>query len=273
MTEAEWLAATDPTPMLRHIALDAIDRRQVLFDLACCRRVSCLIGDDRVRNVLALMEMHADGSAADESLRHARGLIEAASYDAFTERHGAEADANFCNHPAYSLAVAVENATASVASLYQSLAGADLNSSIGLRCNRSVCEHSAHAAGQQAEAAVLWMWMRGNDGVRHRSPGIKMVELAFQEGMSAERSRQARVLRCIFGNPFRPVAADPSWLTSSVVALTNAIYFGRAFDRLPVLADALEEAGCNHPDVLSHCRGEGVHDRGCWVVDLVLGKA
>ena len=80
------------------------------------------------------------------------------------------------------------------------------------------------------------------------------------------------LLRDIFGNPFRPVTADPSWLTSTVVALARTIYYEWAFDRLPILADALEEAGCDDADVLTHLRGDGPHARGCWVLDLVLGK-
>jgi hypothetical protein len=80
-------------------------------------------------------------------------------------------------------------------------------------------------------------------------------------------------LRCIFGNPFRPVVFAPSWRSETSVALAAGIYEERAFDRLPILADALEEAGCDHPDVLSHLRGPGPHARGCWVVDGVLGKA
>jgi hypothetical protein len=54
--------------------------------------------------------------------------------------------------------------------------------------------------------------------------------------------------------------------------LAQAIYDDRAFDRLPILADALEEAGCDTADILAHCRGPGPHVRGCWVVDLILGK-
>ena len=81
------------------------------------------------------------------------------------------------------------------------------------------------------------------------------------------------LLRDIVGNPFRPAAFDPSWRISTAVALAEGIYADRAFDRLPILADALEDAGCGHPDVLAHCRGDGPHARGCWVVDLVLGKA
>ena len=83
------------------------------------------------------------------------------------------------------------------------------------------------------------------------------------------------LLYCIFDNPFRPVAIDPAWLTwhdSTVPRMSQAIYDERAFDRLPILADALEEAGCTNADILGHCRGPGPHVRGCRVVDLLLGK-
>jgi hypothetical protein len=88
----------------------------------------------------------------------------------------------------------------------------------------------------------------------------------------AEYAAQANLLRDIFGNPFRPVALDTSWLSSTVVALARGIYDDRAFDRMPILADALEDAGCDNEDVLNHSRGGGPHVRGCWVVDLVLNK-
>ena len=80
------------------------------------------------------------------------------------------------------------------------------------------------------------------------------------------------LLRCVFGNPFRPVAFAPSWRSETTVALAAGVYEERAFDRLPILADALEEAGCDSADVLNHLRGLGPHARGCWVVDGVLGK-
>jgi hypothetical protein len=83
---------------------------------------------------------------------------------------------------------------------------------------------------------------------------------------------QSNLLRDIFGNPFHPIVADPAWLTPTVQSIASAICADRAFDRLPVLADALEEAGCTNADVLLHCRQPGEHVRGCWVVDLVLGK-
>ncbi len=88
----------------------------------------------------------------------------------------------------------------------------------------------------------------------------------------AECLAQAELVRCIVGNPFRPAAFSAAWRTSAVVDLAGGIYADRAFDRLPILADALMDAGCDDADVLAHCRGDGPHARGCWVVDLALGK-
>jgi hypothetical protein len=100
------------------------------------------------------------------------------------------------------------------------------------------------------------------------------------DGFNGMRLRRKTVLpifctrlRCILGNPFRPVTFLNSWRSETAVALASAIYAERAFDRLPILADALQEAGCDHADVLEHCRHSGPHARGCWVVDGVLGKS
>ncbi|MBN9518635.1 hypothetical protein J0H58_08975 [bacterium] len=81
------------------------------------------------------------------------------------------------------------------------------------------------------------------------------------------------LVRDIFGNPFRLVALDPAWRTEAAVALARGMYESRDFTPMSVLADALEDAGCAGTDVLGHCRGSGPHVRGCWVVDLLLGKA
>jgi hypothetical protein len=81
----------------------------------------------------------------------------------------------------------------------------------------------------------------------------------------------ADLVREVVGNPFRPVAADPSWLTPAVVDLARGAYAERAFDRLPALADALRDSGCADGQMLGHCRSPGPHVRGCWVLDLVLG--
>jgi len=83
---------------------------------------------------------------------------------------------------------------------------------------------------------------------------------------------QARLARCVFGNPFRPITLNPSWLTSTVFALAQGIYADRAFDRMPILADALQDAGCDNDDILNHCREQREHVRGCWAIDLLLAK-
>lgn len=80
------------------------------------------------------------------------------------------------------------------------------------------------------------------------------------------------LLREVFGDTLSGNSLKPAWLTSDVVGIARGCYEDRAFDRLPILADALEDAGCDDHAVLSHCRGSGAHVRGCWVVDLVLGQ-
>jgi len=88
-----------------------------------------------------------------------------------------------------------------------------------------------------------------------------------------EAAIQANLLRDIFDNPFRPVSFSPEWRTSSVVSIAQSMYDSRDFAPMPVLADALQDAGCEHEDILAHCRdANGTHVRGCWVVDLALGK-
>ena len=90
---------------------------------------------------------------------------------------------------------------------------------------------------------------------------------------TTELAAQANLLREIFGNPFRPVAFTPAWRTSDVVLLADGIYTDRAFDRIPILADALQDAGCDSAHVLNHLRDvNATHVRGCWALDLALGN-
>jgi hypothetical protein len=102
------------------------------------------------------------------------------------------------------------------------------------------------------------------------------LAVAYGAARRAEEGQQCGLLRDIFGPlPFREVHLDPLWLARNdgiVKRLAKGAYDERAFERMPVLGDALEEAGCQSEEVLSHCRGPGPHTRGCWVVDLVLGK-
>ncbi|HSQ55161.1 MAG TPA: hypothetical protein VLM40_05395 [Gemmata sp.] len=84
---------------------------------------------------------------------------------------------------------------------------------------------------------------------------------------------QADILRDLFGNPYYPIFFKPTWRTSTAVALATQMYDSRNFGAMPILADALQDAGCTSEDILNHCRdAKQVHVRGCWVVDLVLGK-
>ncbi len=94
----------------------------------------------------------------------------------------------------------------------------------------------------------------------------------FPAEFLAEVAAQADLLRDIFGNPFRSAEFKLEWLTSDVLALARGIYNESAFDRMPILADALQDAGCDDLDLLDHCREPGNHVRGCWVIDRLLGR-
>jgi hypothetical protein len=232
MTEMEWLACSDPQPMLEFVSGQAGDRKLRLFACACVRRVWHLLADPRSRRAVEVAERYADGEADAEDLRlavigaesMAESLLAASAATAGQEAHTSAAFAAF-------------NATMSAAlAADYSAAGAG-----------SAAYHAATAAAVPSAARVR----------------------------EAERSRQASLLREIFGNPVRPTPVVPAWLAwndGTVVKLAQAIYEERGFDRLPILADALEEAGCADADLLGHLRGSGPHVRGCWAVDLLLGK-
>jgi hypothetical protein len=125
-------------------------------------------------------------------------------------------------------------------------------------------ERIVRAAGEGARCCA---W----SSTRHEFSG-GTIAMTFP---SDELTTQACFLRDIFGNPFRPVTLAPAWLAwndSTIVRLARAIYDDRRFNELPVLADALEEAGCTDAAILSHLRGPEPHVRGCWVLDLLLGN-
>ncbi len=125
--------------------------------------------------------------------------------------------------------------------------------------------NSEDAHTEAIDGARLAASVAGWDGVEHFSRGQEEVHKKYQCGL----------LRCVRGNPFRTVTLDPAWLAwndGTVPKMAAVLYEERAFDRLPQLADALEDAGCTDAAILDHCRGGGEHVRGCWVVDLLLGK-
>jgi hypothetical protein len=251
MTEAEWLACTDPGPMLDFLKGRASERKLRLFAVACCRRIGHLLSDERCRSAAEAVEAaeaFADGLTPEAGLAAARE----AAQSVFTAHFG-------------TLWLAWGGEAAVMA------AAADI------RAMRTWHGHlpKGGGVGEAADAAAKAVAGYAADGPHAEGLPKDLVESTWQAVQASERQEQARVLRCLFGNPFRPVALDPAWRAwrdGTIPKLAQAIYDGPDFDGLPILADALEEAGCTNADILSHCRSEGPHVRGCWVVDLLLGK-
>jgi hypothetical protein len=132
-----------------------------------------------------------------------------------------------------------------------------------------------NVAAYHAGLAAVWLLSENIASWESSTEAAKAVRGAAgrhsnADAVGPERFCQAVLLRDIVGNPFKPRAAGTAWRTTSMLALARSIYEERAFDRLPILADALDEAGCDDADMLIHCRQPGPHVRGCWVVDLLL---
>jgi hypothetical protein len=206
MTEAEWLACTEPTPMLEFLRGKASDRKLRLFACACCRRIWHLLVDEHNREVVEQTE------AGDERLSPPQAShSEAITLSQLAVRFAIEAllEDRWVNVPA-------------------------------------MCARAASGGGVDPNR------------------------------MNVEMASQCCLLRDIFGPlPFRPVAIDPAWLRwnhGTVPAVARRVYEDRAFNDLPILADALEDAGCTDADILAHCRSGGGHVRGCWALDLLLGR-
>lgn len=128
-----------------------------------------------------------------------------------------------------------------------------------LRQNQGLAEHTMYAPVDASKAVALLN-------------GVSEGSEVWYAKEQAEMRVQAEIYRCVMGNPFRPMELKPMWQTPKIIHLGSAIYADRAFERLPLLADALEEAGCTNADMLVHCRSKGPHARGCWVIDLLLGR-
>jgi hypothetical protein len=239
MTEAEWVTCASPGRMLEAVRGLATPRQLRLFQVACVRRVWRYVTEAGSRAVVDLVERAADGPVPYAE-------VSALPYDWLTDDCGGPGPAErhaymVAGHVGYSLLGPVNT------SEFPSDDWQDA---------RSAAEGAATVV---AEAARL------PNGDEHLA--------AYQALQATEGAAQAGLLRDLLGDPFRPVAFDPRWRTADTVGLARAIYEDRAFDRLPLLADALMDAGCSDEQVLGHCRGDGLHTRGCWVVDLVLGKS
>jgi hypothetical protein len=222
MTEAEWLACSEPERMLEFLGSNASERKLRLYAVSCCLQMWHLMTDERSKDAVRLAERFADGIATRQERNSIHTTLDAETH------HGIEQEV-------FGMAF-----TAATDSLLES-------------------------AYEAAQSATGYTWFALTDDLVE--PQVSITDKAL-------RDAHASFLRCVFGPlPFRPINVNPTWRTLTVVALAEAVYDDRAFDRLPILADALEEAGCHDADILGHCRSEGEHVRGCWVVDLMLGKS
>lgn len=127
----------------------------------------------------------------------------------------------------------------------------------------------AESAVGVASNVVGWARQAVQDA---RPEGGRTKDARQRRSHDGEGPHQCSLLRDIFANPSRPASIDPSWQTPAVVDLAKSIYDERAFGRMPILGDALEDAGCANAEILAHCHEPGEHVRGCWVVDALLGK-
>jgi hypothetical protein len=126
------------------------------------------------------------------------------------------------------------------------------------------------------ELSLVQILLSMGPGLNAEHLAIRAVGVVAPQNAAGEMRQQAHILRDIFGNPIRLAATGPGWRVvngSSTANLARALYDERSFDRLPMLADALEDAGCTDAELLGHLRGPGPHVRGCWAVDLVLGRS
>lgn len=247
MTEAEWLAGSEPDNLLEFLREQASDRQFRLFMCACCRRFLPLLPRKPAHDLrlcekyVAYGEQLAEGSIAWEELETVFDEMELANV----------------SHDGYQAAVAARQAT------YKVVAGC----SRSMFCGPDQIAHPASCASGYSRTVMSRLQGKNKIARGSRPTARKMVAT-----MIAEKRYQIRLLHDLFGNPFRRISVDRSWFTPTVTGLAEAIYADRAFDRMPILGDALEEAGCTDEAILSHCRGPGPHVRGCWVVDLLLGK-
>jgi hypothetical protein len=131
---------------------------------------------------------------------------------------------------------------------------------------------SARAAAWQRTAGGLKAWMYAKAAGYCADNRPMILSMVYSLDMPRVNVRQSSLVRDIFANPFRTVACSKTWGTDTAVLLARQMYEWRDFGAMPILADALEDAGCDNEEILRHCRGPGPHVRGCWVVDLVLAK-
>jgi hypothetical protein len=251
MTEDEWNACFDPQKMLEFLSASrrASERKLRLFACTCCRRIWHLLSDERSRQAVEIAEKYADGSATAAERLHGGDAAFDAEREILTTKGATHSADMAAGAACYTCAADEEFLSSPEADEFTPSWGAAFCAA------RSV----AYGVPRTPRRAV---WARLQEQARQ-----------------AEYAAQAVVLRDLFSNPFRPLPpiapAVLAWNGSTVVNLAASIYEERDFSqgRLGVLADALEEAGCSDVELLNHLRGEGPHVRGCWVLDVLLGKS
>lgn len=248
MTEAEWLSCTDPKGMVEFVDEKASDRKKRLFAVACCRRIWSKIKDPRGQRAVEVAERFADGLANRSEREAAIEAISAARQEDF-ERALEDAENEEGPGGGTNLPVVYDPLAAAMICV-----GTHREDQLAADIDREYRRVTSRP-GRRFKGKITWM------------PNTEHIP---EEGMDT-----SDLIRELFGNPFHPITIDPAWLTwhgGLLVSMARRMYDSRDFRDMPVLADALEEAGCTNQDILSHCRSEGEHVRGCWVIDLILGR-
>jgi hypothetical protein len=280
MNQAGWMACGDPRPTLGFLRDKATARKQRLFACACCRRFWGVLTGPRSREAVEIGERYADGLADDQALRQAEKAAAEVVWRAnvavkeLTTANQAARVAQRANMRAGAKGrvretKATREAMARAAEVAQQALRRVERLAVRVKEEQTMRE-AARAAACAARGTEYDGWGPGGIWVEQTRSA---AEVAGEPTL--ERKRQSELLRDFFGNPFRVVPFDSSrlrWRDGAVRKLAAAIYDARRFADLPVLADALEEAGCADAALLAHRRGPGEHVKGCWVVDLLLGK-
>lgn len=251
MTESEWLASDCDHLMYEFIRRPADRRKLRLFACACCRRIWDLLTDERSRAAVEVSERYADGRATKQELSAAQAGAHLAWKAAEEELRPLQ---QMGLHGFKGLSPEEK-----VAAIAREFAAA----------RRFYAASAAKAAARPTDRPRLMAEEMG--GARGGALFAAIVGQPRPVFLS-HRSAQSGLLRCVFGNPFRPQGIAAACRPADVVRLAGEIYEDRAFDRLPALADAIEQAGCSDPDAPAHCRGPGPHARGCWVLDAILAR-
>jgi hypothetical protein len=260
MAAHDWRTCTDLEWMIWRMDAGASERKQRLMASAFCRHVGHLMTEERCRRLLAEAERSYvfQGKAppiAPDFLLSAVDEVEKCA-DALT---GPETLA-----PVVELADRLSSATTNYYYACYDEGWGPFDHDLIATCEAAgaVYEASRPRVGlaQVAAHAARAVYRAGGGGEQERAD-------------PAEGAAQCDLIRDLFRAPrSREMTADPIWLTPAVAALAAQMYESRDFSPMPILVDALQEAGCDNEDILNHCRSGGVHVRGCWVVDLVLGK-